>query len=81
MNNIPKVIYSVYEKDNKIAVHSMYKVFIKKEMPALSDLFKAILADFFEVQNEVKGRFTQFNNEMIEQNRKERVKVKGFNKE
>ena len=50
-------------------------------MPALSDLFKAILADFFEVQNEVKERFAQLNNEMIEQNRKERVKVKGFNKE
>ena len=74
--NIPKVVYSRNEEDGMLGIHSMYRVFIKKEIPALPELFKAILNDFFQVQKEVKGRFAALNDEKI--NRKERVKVKGF---
>lgn len=77
LGNLSKVAYSIYQEDNKLAVHTMYRTFLKKEIPALPDLFKAILANFFDVQKEVKGRFNQLNNERIEE-RKERVKVKGF---
>lgn len=77
--NIPKVIYSKHEESGTLGVHSMYRVFIKKEIPALPELFKAILNDFFQVQKEVKGRFSALNDEKIETNKKERVKVKGFN--
>ena len=56
----------------------MYRVFLKKEIPALPELFKAILNDFFEVQKEVKGRFNALNDEKVDTNKKERVKVKGF---
>ena len=77
--NIPKVVYSKNEKDEKLGVHSIYCVFITKEIPALPELFKAILNDFFQVQKEVKGRFAALNDEKIEKNKKERIKVKGFN--
>ena len=77
LGNLSKVAYSIYQEDNKLAVHTMYRLFLKKEIPDLPDLFKAILANFFEAQKEVKGRFNQLNNEKIEMNRKERVKVKG----
>lgn len=76
--NIPKVLYTTDNEGQKIGVHSMYRVFLKKEIPALPELFKAILNDFFEVQKEVKGRFNALNDEKVETNKKERVKVKGF---
>ena len=79
--NIPKVVYSRNEEDRKLGVHSMYRVFLKKEMPALPDMFRAILNEFFEVQKEVKGRFAALNDAKRGIKRKERVKVKGFNKE
>ena len=76
--NIPKVLYTTDTQGQKLGVHSMYRVFLKKEIPALPELFKAILNDFFEVQKEVKGRFNELNDEKVETNQKERVKVKGF---
>lgn len=76
--NIPKVLYTTDTEGQKLGVHSMYRVFLKKEIPALPELFKAILNDFFEVQKEVKGRFNALNDEKVDTNKKERVKVKGF---
>ncbi|MBR2456857.1 MAG: hypothetical protein IKB31_06820 [Bacteroidaceae bacterium] len=78
LGNLSKVVYSIYQEDNRLAVHTMYRAFLKKEIPALPDLFKAILANFFEAQKEVKGRFNQLNNDERIEERKERVKVKGF---
>ena len=78
LGNLSKVVYSIYQEDNRLAVHTMYRTFLKKEIPALPDLFKAILANFFEAQKEVKGRFNQLNNDERIEERKERVKVKGF---
>ena len=78
LGNIPKVLYTINTEEQKLGVHSMYRVFFKKEMPALPDMFRAILNDFFEVQKEVKGRFVALNDEKRGIKRKERVKVKGF---
>ena len=78
IGNIPKVLYTIDTEGQKLGIHSMYRVFLKKGMPALPDMFKAILNDFFQTQKEVKGRFAALNDEKKERNRKERVKVKGF---
>ena len=78
IGNIPKVLYTTDTEGQKLGIHSMYRVFLKKGMPALPDMFKAILNDFFQTQKEVKGRFAALNDEKKGRNRKERVKVKGF---
>ena len=81
MGSLPKVVYTTYQEDNKLGVHTMYRLFLKKEIPDLPNLFKVILITFFDVQKEVKGRFAQLNNEKVEAQTKERVKIKGFNVE
>lgn len=62
--NIPKVLYTIDNENQKLGVHSMYKAFLKEEIPALSDMFKVILNEFFEVKKEVKGRFAALNDEI-----------------
>lgn len=81
VGNIPKVLYSIDEENKSIGVHSMYKLFLKKELPAIPDLFKTILYEFFQVQKEVRGRFSTMTEEKMERSKKGSVKVKGFTKD
>lgn len=78
---IPKVLYSIDKEGKALGVHSLYRLFLKKEFPNLSDLFKAILYEFFHIPKEVRERFSILNEDKVETKRKGRVKIKGFNKE
>ncbi|WP_290460809.1 hypothetical protein [Bacteroides caecimuris] len=78
MNAMPVTLYSISENENKLGVHSRYQLIFTKDTPNKEELFNAILNSFFEVHQEVKGRFSALNDIQDKKEEKERIRIKGF---
>lgn len=78
MNAMPVTLYSISENENKLGVHSRYQLIFTKNTPNKEELFTAILNSFFEVHQEVKGRFSALNDIQDKKEEKERIRIKGF---
>ena len=78
MNAMPVTLYSISENENKLGVHSRYQLIFTKDTPNKEELFNTILNSFFEVHQEVKGRFSALNDIQDKKEEKERIRIKGF---
>lgn len=78
INNIPTTLYSINEENNIVGIHCIYNCLFIPEIPDGGDFLRCILESFFDVHNEVKGRFQQLKDEQVQVEKKKRVVVKGF---
>lgn len=77
--NIVTVLHEEDDEERQLILHTKYRMYLRKEFPEIPALLKALFQNFFDVKEEVRGRFAAFNDakQQIEQ-KKERVKIKGF---
>lgn len=74
-------LYSINEEDGVVGLHTKYDTAFIPEIPKLDNFLKYILNFFFDVHNEVKGRFQQLREEQEKVEKNNRVTVKGFSQD
>lgn len=78
MNATPTTLYSIHKEENRLGIHSRYKMLLTEEIPNKEEFFHSILDAFFLTQNEVKGRFSALNAEQMNVTKKQHHPIKGF---
>ncbi len=80
--NMVTIVHTEDEENKQLVLHTRYRMFLRKDFPAVSGLLVAVLQNFFAVKEEVRGHFAALNDakQQLEQ-KKKRVKIKGFGSE
>ncbi len=80
--NMVTIVHTEDKENKQLVLHTRYRMFLRKDFPAVSGLLVAVLQNFFAVKDELKGRFAALNDEKEEAaQKKERIKIKGFSSE
>ncbi|CCY91386.1 uncharacterized protein BN461_02001 [Bacteroides sp. CAG:1076] len=79
VNSLVTTVYMVDEDEKTVGLHSRCHTFFSPNEGELEDHLKMLLDYFFDTHNAIKENLNQLGNAAVgEEEKKERVKVKGF---
>lgn len=79
VNSLVTTVYMVDEDEKTVGLHSRCHTFFSPNEGELEDHLKMLLDYFFDTHNTIKENLNQLGNAAVgEEEKKERVKVKGF---
>lgn len=79
VNSLVTTVYMVDEDEKTVGLHSRCHTFFSPNEGELEDHLKMLLDYFFDTHNAIKENLNQLGNATVgEEEKKERVKVKGF---